>query len=267
VTTAITSVTLEPYRVAVAVTTDVTPVVAWQLNREYRGTTETVRGDGTPWSVFNASGQARTLYDVEAPRGVALTYHVAAIRSDGTTDWSPPSSPVTLDAAGDCHWWAAPLTLPRLTVEFEPETQHDQVYAAANGVFRATGRPDPIVLFGTRQTATGDLAARCADYEAATTLRQAVGDSEVMVIRAPAPVGWSPSGRRYVAVDTIQLHRIISEPLTPYTVALPWLEVRPPLVSVIGWGATWTEVAAGFATWTAVVSAFPSWDGLLGWVP
>lgn len=266
-TTAAARIEAHAYRVAVDVTTTVA-VTAWTMTRSYGGVIEPVRGDGATWSTFVASGNARTLYDVEAPRGVPITYAVSAVLADGTVDVSPASTPVTLDPApSDCFWWAAPLTLPRLSVTFEPERQSAQDFTAANGVFRATGRADPIVLFGTRQTPAGDLAARCPDYASAETLRANLGGPDVLVIRAPVDAGWSLNGRRYVALDTQRHSRLFSAAVTDYTVDLPWLEVAAPLVPVIGWGAIWDDVPPAFATWADLPTAFANWNALVGWVP
>jgi hypothetical protein len=240
------------------------------MTRTYAGVTEPVRGDLTA-TTFVASGSARTLYDVEAPRTLPVVYRVTALKADGTGEDAPATVAVTLDAdpdaAGACDWWAAPLSLPRLTVVFEPENQQLQTFAAANGVFRAAGRADPIVLFGTRQTATGDLSARCASYADAEVLRDAIGGSEVMVVRAPAWAGWAPAGRRYVAVDTLTNARLAQALVSRYSVAWPWTEVLPPLVPVTGWGSQWDDVTDAYATWAAVPPSVATWDDLTGWVP
>lgn len=263
-TTTITSVTPQSadHRTAVAVSTTLVPV-RWILTRSYGASIEAVRGDDPADATkFLASGATRTLFDVEAPRGVSVTYVVTAIEADGDQESSIPSSGVVLD--GDRRWWVHPLIEPRLHQEFDMGVQPRRVHGISNGKFWAVGRADPIITFGKRRTPEGDLTATVYTLAESDVLVDVVEMEQVMVVRSPERSGWS---RRYVVFDTVTDLRATRLAVTPHTIDLPWTQVVPPAVPVVGFGSTWQDVIDNFATWQDVINAFSTWDALLAWSP
>lgn len=180
----------------------------------------TVLGDGR----VDTSGSPVTVNDWEAPNGVQVTYRARAGNDSNVTvsawvtdteTWSDP------DACWLKHPFRPSLN-QRLTVRSYPGSSR----AANQGVFRALGASNAIVVGDRRGPETGTIVVFSEDQDARDDL-VALLDAETPLLLSTHPSWEHPE--RWVAIGDTESTRIADHSWVPYhDETLPWTAVDRP---------------------------------------
>jgi hypothetical protein len=243
-----------PPRVQVTVTdTGTSPAItsATVTRTDAVGNVSTVRTtDGAPL-VLTTSGSNRvgTVYDVEAPYGVAVTY---------STVEQPANTSGAVTVAASVAWLVHP-GIPDRSMPITVGALGSRARKVTRGVFYPLGRISPVVITdGQRKGVESDLSVVTFTDADRRALGSLIDDASVLMLNIPASKGWGIDSC-YVSVGDVQedkLSRLASEP--GRTWKLPYVVVdRPAGGTQAQW--SWSDVIAKYATWQALKTADTTW--------
>lgn len=207
-------------------TSDITSVVATPDNTNGRNQIVVTRNAATPlwtsvevqasydggatWSYVRGYTKLTsltspfTLFDYEAPNGVAVQYRARATYQlsgqDVTSNWVL-SSAVTWTADSPCSLWLKDPSRPSRNIHLDAQMP-DTTYDRTVGVFRPVGAGFPVVVSDVLQAGTSTITIVTRSDAEATALRL-IASGSVLLLQTPASAGWQ-WGSRYVAPGALQ---------------------------------------------------------------
>lgn len=203
------------------------------------------------------SGGLVTVYDYEPRYGETVTYSYESLPATTDTATLTPTGawllhPLVPD-------WSVQLTS---TLRLAIGTHADRLTPARRGVYRAVGRPRPIVLTqGARGDEEYDLVVYADTAADVAALRTLLADETPIQLGIPPALGWQLP-QRYVSIGDVTWQAFTPAATEPKIVAtLPALVVDRPEGPLVGqW--TWADVASTYATWADVAAAYSTWADL-----
>lgn len=168
---------------------------------------------GTTWTfVRGASSQAfanpLTIYDYEAPNGVAVQYRARAIYGVPglviTGAWVSSSTVTWTNTKAD---WLRSLSIPTNSIAIRFNQLPTQTRDRPQGVFPVIGRSDPVVVSDVLRLGSGSFTLVTftdAEARALVTLLETVGP---MLLQLRPSDRW---GSRYITVGNVTERRVIN---------------------------------------------------------